>query len=137
MDDNDTGSQIERVAADGGRMPAAANNAGDWLNMIEDGQFSADLQAGLAELALTLGDQAVVTGKRAKGKVTITVDLTNENGYFNAVAKFAIKTPELPRKPTLLWTDEHNRFMRNQPRQGGFFGVREVTLDKGDVRTVG
>jgi hypothetical protein len=136
--EHDDRTQLERVAADGGRLPAAACNAGDFLNMIEDGQFSADVQQGLIDLAAAMSDHALATGgkSKVKGRVTITVDLLNEGGVFRAVGKFAVKAPEMPRRPTLLWTDEKNRFSRSQPRQGGFFGVRDVTLDKADVRTL-
>lgn len=135
--DESKGQELEVRAADGTLMPHAATNAGDVLNMIEDGQFSADLHAAMVELAATMSDQAAITGKKIKGKVTVTIDLENEGGVFRSVGKFAVKSPELPRKPTLLWTDEKNRFQRTQPRQGGFFGVREVTVDPRDVRTVG
>lgn len=134
--DDEKGKQLETRAADGGMMPHAAMNAGDALNMIEDGQFSADLHEQLVDLAATMSDQAAMTGKKVKGKVTITLDFENEGGVFRAVGKFAVKKPELPRRPTLLWTNERNAFQRSQPRQGGFFGVREVEVPKGDVRVI-
>jgi hypothetical protein len=141
LDDRYEGTQLETRAADGGRIVGAANTAGDFLNMIEDGQFSADLHRDLADLAATMSDHSVATGKKAKGKVTIVIDLSTEQiaggAVFMAQGKYAIKAPEEKRKPTMLFTNENNQFTRTQPRQGQFFGVRDVTLGSGSVREVG
>lgn len=132
MDDRfeNSGQQLERQAADGGRIAGAANNAGDFINMIEDGQLSADLHRELADLAAVMSDLATVTGQKQKGRVTVTIDLVTETiaggAVFKAAAKYAVKRPEEKRKQTLLFTDEHNQFTRTQPRHGQFFGVREV-----------
>lgn len=141
MDDRFENRDLERTAADGGRVIGAANNAGEFLNMIEDGQFTVDLHRGLADLAATMSDMAVATGKKQKGKVTIVIDLATEQiaggSVFMAQGKFAIKAPEEKRKVTMLFTDEHNQFTRTQPRQGQFFGVREVrTVESTAVRHV-
>lgn len=114
------------TAADGGQVKGAANNAGDFINMIEDGQFAADLHREMAELAAKMTDLCAATGKKQKGRVTIQVDLTTEGPVFMAVGKYTIKAPEEKRKPTVLFTDEGNHFTRSQPRQRQFFGVREV-----------
>jgi hypothetical protein len=118
----------------------AANNAGDFINMIEDGQFSAELNRDLAELAATMHDHASATNKKAKGKVTIVIDLETEvissGTMFKAVASHKVKAPEMKRRATVLFTDEFNRFTRTPPRQGQIFGVREVNVEATNVRTI-
>jgi hypothetical protein len=132
--------QLDRFAADGGRIVGAANNAGDFINMLEDGQFSADLNRDLADLAATMSDMALATGKKQRGKVTITIDFTHEsvaNGaMFLATAKHVVKAPEEKRRASVLFTDENNRFTRTQPRHGQFFGIRTVEASAREVRTV-
>lgn len=131
---------IERVAADGGRIVGAASNAGDFLNMLEEGQLTVDLHRELGDLAEVMSDMAVATGKKQKGKVTVVIDLTTEQiaggQVFMATAKYAVKKPEEKRKATLLYTDEANRFTRTQPRQGQFFGVRDIDAAPGSVREI-
>ena len=136
MDDNnqteticEQGAASDRLlthAADGGRIQGAANNAGDFINMIEDGQFAADLHREMAELTAKMSDLCAASGKKQKGRVTIQVDLTTEGPVFMAVGKFTIKAPEEKRKPTVLFTDDANHFTRSQPKHGQFFGVRQV-----------
>lgn len=115
-----------RKAADNLPLPHAATTAGEFLNMIEDGQFSADLNAAMQDLAAQMSDMVQATGQQQKGKVTVEVEFSTEGGPIVLKAKFKVKAPEEKRRKTLVWTDEHNRFTRSQPRQGQFFGVREV-----------
>lgn len=142
MDDRfeNRGQQLEPRAADGGRVIGVANNGGDFLNMIEDGQFSQDLHSELADLAAKMSDLALATGKKQKGKVTITIDLQTESiaggSVFMAQGKYLVKAPEEKRKLTVLFTDEDNHFTRTQPRQGQFFGVRTIDSAPGSVREV-
>jgi hypothetical protein len=130
--------QLDTRAADGGRVMGAANSAGGFLDMIEDGQLSADLHRELGELAAKMSDLAAASGKKQKGKVTITIDLSTDSiaggQVFMATAKYAVKAPEEKRKATLLFTDERNQFTRSQPRHGQFFGIREVV--QGSARVV-
>lgn len=114
------------LAADGGLVPYAAGTAGEIINMIEDGQFSADIVAAVAELVSTMTDMASATGNKQKGKLAITIDFATEGGPFTAKAAFKITAPKEVRRPTLLFTDERNRLTRTQPKQRQFFGVRQV-----------
>lgn len=128
--DPETGEVVDRMfdirAADGGRAPHAATTAGEFINMIEDGQFAADLNRELAALAEKMNDMVEATGNKQKAKVTITIDFASEGGPFIIAGAYKITPPAEKRKRTLVWTDEHNRFTRSQPRQGQFFGVRVV-----------
>ncbi len=113
-------------AADGGLVPYAATSAGEVLNMIEDGQFSAEIVGGLQELVANMSDMAAATGNKQKGRLSITLDFLTEGGPFTVKSAFKITPPKEVRRPTLLFTDEHNRLSRTQPRQAQFFGVRQV-----------
>lgn len=120
-------------AADGGTVPHAANTLGEFVNMIEDGQFGADVNQKLADLAALMSDLAQATGNKQTGKVTLELTFTTEGGPFQLAAKFKVKEPEEKRRRTLLFTDERNHFTRTQPRQRQLFGIREVD-ESGPIR---
>lgn len=135
-----TAPSLDVRAADGGLVRGAANNAGDFLNMLEDGQLGADLHRDIGKLAETMNDMCIATGKKQKGRVTITIDLMTDQisggSMFMATGKYAVKAPEEKRKPTMLFTDDRNQFTRSQPRHGQFFGVRDIDAAPGSVRQI-
>ncbi len=122
-------------AADGGVVPYAATSAGDIINMIEDGQFSAEIVHAVGELVATMTDMAAATGNKQKGSLTLKLDFATEGGPFTVKSGFKVTPPKEIRRPTLLFTDEHNRLSRTQPKQRQFFGVRQVGTT-GPVRRV-
>jgi hypothetical protein len=139
--DEETGEIIEgdalevELAADGGLVPYGATTAGDIINMIEDGQLSADIVQAVGELVATMTDMAAATGNKQKGSLAIKIDFATEGGPFTAKASFKTTAPKEVRRPTLLFTDEHNRLTRTQPKQRQFFGVRQVG-GSGPVRRI-
>lgn len=121
-----TADPMTRRAADGNLVPAAALTGGQFLDALEEGQFSGDLHVALKDLAAEMQDIGNSTGQKTKGKVTITIDLTREDNAFRIAADMKVTKPKLPRPRSIMWTDEHNRFTRFPPNQGQFFGVRSV-----------
>ena len=58
-------------AADGGLVPHGATTAGDFINMIEDGQFAHDVRHDIGLMVGRMKELAEVTGNKQKGRVTI------------------------------------------------------------------
>ncbi len=129
MHDPETGEIIEagqeRVAT-GEIVQTTAHTAGMMIDMLEDGQYSADVQAALQRVAATMTDITNATGNRTKGRVTLTIDLTKEGEAFTIQAKVAEKTPEIPRPRSIMWTNEAGAFTRFPPNQTQMFGGRAV-----------
>jgi hypothetical protein len=91
------GQQLETRAADSGRVIGVANNAGDFLNMIEDGQFSQDLHRELADLAATMSDLA--TGHRARSRRARSPSrLTSSHREPSRVARCSWRAPSTSSK---------------------------------------
>lgn len=113
-------------AVDGGLIPAAALTGGQFIDALEEGNFSGDLHVALKDLAAEMQDIGNATGNKTKGKVTITIDLTREDNAFRIAADMKVVRPKVPRPRSIMWVDEQNRFTRFPPNQGQFFGVRSV-----------
>jgi len=127
--DNETG-EIIAPAADGRPLRPAASTLGQFIALIEDGQFDADVAVDLKSMAAELQDIAATQGT-AKGKLTIEVDFKVNNGMFVIAAKYKIKLPEPVRAASVAWTTEDNRFTPHKPNQGQLFGVRDVSSGAG------
>lgn len=115
-------------AADGLPAPFAARDTGSLINLLEGGQFSADVIAAMTALATGMTEIAQATGKRQKGVLTIKVNLqTDDTGEaFFVQGDFAVRAPKVERRKTLLWPDDKGHMSPSQPRQKVFFGVRDA-----------
>lgn len=130
---------VPERAADGLPAPFAARDTGSLINLLEGGQFSADVIAALTALATGMTEIAQATGKRQKGVLTIKVNLqTDDTGEaFFVQGDFAVRAPRVERRKTLLWPDEKGHMSPSQPRQKVFFGVKGVGDDTGSIRQIG
>lgn len=133
----ENGEIIEERAADGGRRYPAASTLSDLLMMLKDGQFNADSSEPLREFATKLEAVGIDTGKKAKGKITLTIDVE-----FDADREFSVLTPSLAFKlpvekhgATVAWFTSDGRLSPNKPNQGNLFGtIREITTETRAVR---
>ena len=125
-------------AADGALVPHAATNFGDFLNMMEGGQFAVDLRQESGEMLSRMQELADATGNKQKGSVTIKIDYSTEGGDspFVVVGSYKLAPPKETRRRTPVWLDEQNRVMATPPKQGQFFGVRAVDGGSRPVRRV-
>jgi hypothetical protein len=128
--------EVVPQAADGGLVPYAATTAGNFIDLIEDGQFSADARQELGGMVARMKELAEATGNKQKGRLVITVDMTTEGEAFTVVGSYKLTPPKETRRKTIMWADEKNRMMRSQPRHGVLFGVRQVSGPGAPVRTV-
>lgn len=134
----ETGEIIEERAADGGALIPAANTLTDLLMMLRDGAFNAETSEPMKEFALKLEAAGVDAGKKAKGKITISIDVE-----FDPDREFSVLTPSLAFKlparkygSTAAWFTSDGRLSPNKPRQGVLFGsaIREVSTEARVVR---
>jgi hypothetical protein len=122
-------------AADGGRLHPAASTLGEFLNLLEEGQFGADVYHDLKDLAADMHATAIQSGGKAKGEVTIKLKFSMEGAVFYISPTHSIKVEQPKRARSLMWTTEDNRFTPNKPHQGSLFGVRDMS-GSSEVRQV-
>ncbi len=116
------------VAADGGRLHPTANTLADFVRMVEDGQFDADVTHDMREMAAEIEDRMAMEGGKLKATLTLKFELTREpDGFYRIAASHTIKLPPQPRKRSLAWLTQDNLFTPQMPLQGSLFGVRDAT----------
>ncbi len=129
--------EILEVAADGVPRYPAANTLSDLVLMLRDGQFNADSADTLREFAGKLEAIGVDTGRKAKGKIvlTIEVDFEPEREFSVLTPTLVVKLPTEKHGQTVAWFTHDNRLTPNKPRQGHLFGaMRDVTAGARIVR---
>lgn len=114
-------------AADGGHVPGACNTMGEFVRSLEDGQFDADCYEAIKELSVAMHEHAWANGGKSKGKVSITLDFTQEGGVVEIKANFKVAQPEHKRPKSIMWTTEDHRMTRTRPGQQQLFGIRDVS----------
>ena len=131
MSDHDpvTGEVIETIAADGGRRYPAVTTLTDLVLMLSDGQFNADCAHDLQQFAEGLECLGNDTGKKQKGKITLTVEVEREyDGIYFFTPSLTLKLPQEKGARTIGYLTPDNRFTPNRPNQGNLFGtIRDVT----------
>jgi hypothetical protein len=123
------------VAADGGRLPPAANSFSEFVRFQEDGQLDAEMSEALRKLAHDMAATAIESGGKASGKLTLQIGFALDGKIFTIASKFKVDVPEAKRPKSVMWSTEDGRFTPNNPHQGNLFGVREVR--GGGFRDVG
>jgi hypothetical protein len=113
-------------AIDGTPLPPAANNFSDFVRFQEDGQLNAELTEALKALAHDMMANAIESGGKAKGKMSLTFDFSLDGRVFSIGSKFKVDLPDPKRPKSIMWATEDGRFTPSNPHQGSLFGVREV-----------
>ena len=126
---NPAGATLDQPSkvADGGHVPGACNTLGEFVRSLEDGQFDADCYEAIKDLSAALHEHAWSNGGKAKGKVTIALDFTQEGGVTEIKASFKVAQPEAKRPKSIMWTTEDHRMTRTRPGQQQLFGIRDVS----------
>ena len=114
-------------AADGTHVPGACNTMGEFVRSLEDGQFDADCYEAIKDLSATMHEHAWSNGGKAKGKVAITLEFTQEGGITEIKASFKVTQPEAKRPKSIMWTTDDHRMTRTRPGQQQLFGIRDVS----------
>lgn len=113
-------------AADGALMRSTAATGGQFIDLLEDGAYSRQVQNELRKVAAQMAAISDMTGNKTKGKVTLTLDLEKEGEHFSVRAKVVAKAPEMPRPKSVVWQDQGGNFTRFPPGQAQMFGTRPV-----------
>lgn len=113
-------------AADGNVMLPVSRSAGTFIDLLEDGDLSADAYGQLQDLAQQVRAVAEAQHGKAKGSLTLKIDLEYEGEAFKVRGEVKVKTPELPRRRSVLWLDNKNDFSRFPPNQFQMFGNGKV-----------
>lgn len=130
--DPETGEILDgTLAADGTRRHPAARSLSQFIQMLEDGQFDADVAVDLQELAADLENIAMANGnnQRVNAELNIKVKISRRpEGIYVFDASHTIKRPKETRSGTVGWVTDDNLFTPNKPHQGNLFGtIRDVT----------
>ncbi len=131
-------TSFEEVAADGGRRYPKCTTLTDLVFMLNDGAFNQSAADKLGEFAANMEELGVDTGKKVKGKITLTIDVEREadGGIYFFTPTLVTKLPPERNSRTIGWVTSDNHFTPNQPNQGNLFGtVREVGAAR-DIRTL-
>lgn len=120
-------AQVER-AADGAVMTPIAVSGGNALDLLEDGMLSADFYDQLQELGWKMAHINDATGQKAKGRITLVLDLEKEGEAFGITGKTTVKAPEMPRPKSVMWQTESGEFSRFPPNQSQLFGTRSTAV---------
>lgn len=110
-------------AADGAIIPGPTASTGNFLDLIEDGAFSAEVYDKLRDLGAKITDICNATGNKVKGKLKIEIELAKDGEHFTLTPKYTIVEPELPRPKSVMWTDQAGDFTRFPPSQTQMFGT--------------
>ena len=125
---DDTAPTPIAKAADGALLTPPSRSAGSFIDLLEDGDFSAEAYEQLKDLAAQIRTISEATNAKAKGKAVLTIDLEYEGEAFKIRGDIKIKAPDLPRRKSIAWLDSSGDFTRFPPNQMQMFGrkVRAV-----------
>lgn len=123
--DPETGEELPRVA-DGSAPTPAASNIGQLIALCEEGQLDADIARDSRKLVHALRAVAMTQGGKARGKITITLDVEVEGEMIMLRGDYAVKEPKVKRARSAMFATEDGRITPNRPNQHQFFGLRTV-----------
>lgn len=87
---------------------------------LEDGAFNDQLSREVQDLIADMQDHATAFGGTAKGKISISLDVTFDKGVFEIAAEKKITAPKERKSKSILWADKDNNFTEENPRQRRF-----------------
>lgn len=97
---------LRRVDQDTRAVPRQSRDIAGIIAMVEDGQFNLDVSEDCRDLVQTMEAHAHNNKGVAKGKITLTLDLSLANGIFVVVGGHTIKKPVAKRLGTPLFARE-------------------------------
>lgn len=96
----------------------AIRNFSQLIQYLEDGQFHSNLTVAMEKLIREINDHAMI-GRKAKGKITITIDLTSDRGAVEPSGHYTVKGPPEPRlRSAFLYITNGGFLSARDPRQG-------------------
>jgi hypothetical protein len=90
------------------------------LGLIERGDFAAECSEEFSDLVTDLADHAGAKGK-AKGKITIEIDVTVEGRTISLAGSYKVKKPARYKSETHFWKTDEGAIVTEDPRQQSLF----------------
>ncbi|MFG1246757.1 hypothetical protein [Xanthobacter flavus] len=92
------------------------------LGTLEDGELAKELSFQITDSLRQLKEQCGNRPKvKAKGKVTLTINLEVQDGSVTIDCEVAAKVPKPPRASTFLWVLEDGSLSTEHPKQMDMF----------------
>jgi len=104
------------------------------VGVVEDGQLNNDLDQAVVDLVGTIQDAANSRNGKAKGRITVTIDMATDGGIITVSSDYAIKKPKVARANSVFWATPDNRLSRRNPKQSEL-PLRDVNAPTG-IRTI-
>lgn len=112
------------------------NTFDEFFRALEGGELNMDLTKALPDLVAELEQHRIEGGKKkAKGKITITIDIVDEEGIFDVTAKFKVTKPEEVRRRSVFWATPQNKLTPSNPNQYRL-GLHDATRPPAETRSV-
>lgn len=92
-----------------------------FLAMLEDGELNAELSKELQTLNADMNNHAINFGSKAKGTISLNINIILEKGAFRVDTDFKVKKPKSPRLMSILWSTPGNNFTPHNPKQSDMF----------------
>lgn len=86
------------------------------LAMMEGGQLQNDASDAMRDLCSALSEHDAQQGK-AKGTLTIVLDVKMEGGIVEIVGDVKVKAPKLKREKSIFWLTPANDLSQENPKQ--------------------
>lgn len=138
-DDTPVPGTLRRVEEDTRAVPRQSRDIAGIIAMVEDGQFNLDVSEDARELVQAMEAHAHANKGVAKGKISLTLDLSLANGIFVVVGGHTIKKPVAKRLGTPLFAREDGALGLNpagQYRSLGHQGTLRDTVIEQPTRDV-
>jgi hypothetical protein len=126
----------DQRAADGTQLPTA-NNFGQLVAMLEDGDLHHDTSRDLQKLVSDMTNHMLEHGGKVKGTIDLKIKFSLEDGVFEISGEHKVTSPKSPRGKTIMWSDGKGNLTPHNPKQRSLFGSVQAVSDPsaGDIRS--
>lgn len=90
------------------------------LAALDSGAFNDQLSREVQDLIGDMSNHAMTTGGHAKGKVSISMEISLDKGVFTISADKKISAPKEPKSNSIFWADKDNNLTEENPKQRRF-----------------
>lgn len=100
-----------------------------------EGRTNNLLSEGLSDAIAAMSQQVIEEGGKSKAKITLTVELTLDQGNVDVFMVPKIELPKPRKTRSTYWVTESNKLCTQDPRQPQL-PLRHVAHDQGEVREI-
>lgn len=113
-------------AADGRPMHPIASKISQFIAFLGDGRFDQASAGELTRMIEGLRAHATSAGGKAKGAITVKIEVTLEDDMFMLTPSLTTKLPPVKHARGVMFATDDGRFTPNKPNQHALFGVRSI-----------